>query len=486
MARVSSRADRPGQHRSVPVLLTALACAAIVVALLPSAAAHASPAPASAPNCRDSGSSSIISIGFTNGTKLLSDTDLQVCVTGSLTVTFAGDPATGCAAHGLCGYAGTETWQSPGLGDLDVSRLEHRGRRFDDASMFLGAPEVTARSTVRRSQANGNTSSCVDQSQGQGGFFRLPVRGTRVSVGLTHADTPFLGTRCAGPLDADIAAALPSRIVALRRILHGRDTIDLTGIQRFAAHGLAGTVRSTIVLRLGRPRHPSSSPGSPSPPDTNPTRLVTANYRIVRIKGSATATVRASALSAQCGPFDACGLQGTLAVTPGATSTGSAGLIANAPLSRPKRDLLAALGIGRGGNPAGIRVEGGGFASGRGQIAADVTQPGGSACRDQPGLDQVVLTLRKRADRLQISLSPGNSAAAALRTRCPGPALGSHQLTSASLPLRVLRRRTFTAKLTGDAFSNGPYRVTTRSTLTVTLRRTQVTTQILPYAARSR
>ena len=497
MTRVS-RADRPGQYR----VLSALTCAAVGLLLAgtatpaqatpatPAQASPATPAQASrAPaaqgtSCRNNGSSSIIAIGPANGTKLLSDTDLQVCATGALTVTFAGDPATGCAADGLCGYAGAETWQPGAVGDLDVSRFEHRGRRYDDATIFLGGPGVTARSKVQRARANGSASSCSDQSD-QGGFFALPVRGRRVSVGLGHADPPFLGTRCAGPLDADLAAALPSRTVALSRILRGRDTIDLTGMKRFAAHGLAGTVRSTIVLRLRRPRRPSSSPGASLPPGAKRTRVATVNYRITHIDGAAEATVRASPLSAVCGPFDACGLQGTLDLTPGATSTGSADLIATAPLRRPKRDLLAALGVGRGGNPSGIRVEGGGLASGHGVIAADLTQPG-TSCRDQASLDQVTLELRKRADRLTVSLSPGASAAGPLRTRCPGPALGSHQLTSASLPLTVLRRPAFTANFGGVSFSNGPYRVSTRSSLTVTLHRTTVTFQILPFTARSR
>jgi hypothetical protein len=487
--KLVSHAARRGHHRLVLALLAALT--STVVALLlsgtatPAQASRAPVAPVSSPSCQTSGSSSVIAVGLTNGTKLLSGTDLQVCVTGSLTVTFAGDPATGCAAHGLCGYDGTETWQPGGLGDLNVSRLEHRGRRYDDATIFLGGPGVAARSKVQRSQRNGTTSSCGDRSRDEGGFFPLPVRGSRVSVGLRHADEPFLGTRCAGPLDADIAAALPSRTVALSRILHGRDTIDLTGVQPFAAHGLAGTVRSTIVLRLGRPRRSSGSHGSSPPPGVKPTRVATVNYRVTDIEGSAEATVRTSPLSAVCSPFDACGLQGTLDVTPGQTSIGSAGLIATAPLSRPKRDLLAALGVGRRGNPSGIRVEGGGIASGHGEISADLTQPGG-ACRDQTGLGQVVLELRKRADRLDVSLSPGASAAGPLRTRCPGPALGSHQLTSAALPLTVLRHPTFTAKLEGESFSNGPYQVTTRSTLTVTLRRTRVSTRILPFMARSR
>jgi acetoacetate decarboxylase len=49
----------------------------------------------------------------------------------------------------------------------------------------------------------------------------------------------------------------------------------------------------------------------------------------------------------------------------------------------------------------------------------------------------------------------------------------------------VLRHRSFTVTLHGNAFGDGPYRVTTRSTLNLTLRRTKVTTQILPFVARS-
>jgi hypothetical protein len=96
------------------------------------------------------------------------------------------------------------------------------------------------------------------------------------------------------------------------------------------------------------------------------------------------------------------------------------------------------------------------------------------------------MAIIRRKGRLKVGLSPSASQADnALRTRCPGPNLGRRPLTSASIPLSVLRRPTFTVKLHGGSFSNGPYRVTTRSTLTVTLHRTKVTTQTVPYVARS-
>jgi hypothetical protein len=115
-------------------------------------------------------------------------------------------------------------------------------------------------------------------------------------------------------------------------------------------------------------------------------------------------------------------------------------LIATTPLRRPKRDRLAALGVANGGNPSGISVQGGGDLSLRhGEVIADLTQ--GSACRDTTRLRQAGMAVRLRAGRLQISVSPSASQAGdPLRTRCPGPELGSHQLASASFPRTALRR----------------------------------------------
>jgi hypothetical protein len=404
---------------------------------------------------------------------------MAVCATGRLTVTFAGDLAAGCAARGLCGYAGTETWQPQDGGDLSISTVEQRGRRHSTGTMTLGGPGTPVLSAVQRSQTTGTTTACSDQRQDGGGFFSLPVRGGRMTIGLRHGDDPLLGTRCAGPLDADVSTALPWRTVSLNRVLHGRARIDLTGGGRFAAHGLAGTVRSTIVLVIGRPHRSSGSAESSPPPGVKRSRLAEVTYRVTHVGGSAVAAVRSSAVAAVCGPVDACGLEGVIDVAPGTRSGGSVGLTAAAPLRRAKRDLLAALGVASGGNPSGIGVEGAGDASLHGQVTADLTQ--GSACHDQAPLRQTSIQLRQRAGRLDVSVSPAMSQAGdPLRTRCPGPELGSHELTTGSVPLSALRHPTFTVALHGGSFSDGPYRVTTRSTLTLTLHREKVKTQIEP------
>jgi len=69
-----------------------------------------------------------------------------------------------------------------------------------------------------------------------------------------------------------------------------------------------------------------------------------------------------------------------------------------------------------------------------GEVTADLTQ--GSACHDHAPLRQTSIRLRQRAGRLDVSISPAMSQAGdPLRTRCPGPELGSHALTSGSVPL---------------------------------------------------
>ncbi|MFZ1995406.1 MAG: hypothetical protein WAU75_14940 [Solirubrobacteraceae bacterium] len=476
------RGEARGRSPGLWALVVALSCIGLLslAAFSPRARAtrpHALRALTS--SCSSGGESSVFLFG--GGGRLVAQTDMSVCATGRLTVTFTGDPGTGCAAHGLCGYAGTETWQPQNDGDLALATFEQHGRRFTTATMTLGAPGNPVRSAVQHSQATGTTTSCSDQSQGGLGFFALPVAGARVRIGLRGAEEPLLGTRCAGPLDADVAAALTSRTLGLNRLLRGDVTIALTASGRFAAHGLAGTVRSTIVLVVGRPHRSSGTAGSSLPPGITRTRLTQVTYRVTRLEGSAVAAVRSSAITAACGPFDACGLAGEIDVAPGALSGGSVSLSATAALHRPKRDLLAALGVAKGGNPAGISVQGGGAAPlHHGEVIANLPQ-GAGTCHDQTRLRQAGIELRQRADRLQISVSPTASQAAdPLRTRCPGPQLGSHQLTSASLPLSALRHPTLTVALHGDSFTDGPYSVTTHTTLTLTLRRTVSKTQIVP------
>ncbi|MGH2910477.1 MAG: hypothetical protein ACRDK8_14440 [Solirubrobacteraceae bacterium] len=460
--------------RASPVLLC---CAALLALTVLSGGARARPVTAHAARCGSSNSSSFGLIG--RGDHLVSEVDMPVCVTGRLTVTFAGDPATGCATEGLCGYSGTETF-SPGsgnVGDLNVITTARHGHRSTSATLFVGGPGSPLTSAVQRTVSTPTgtrTTACSDNVGGLtnlgGELFTLGVRGGRATIDLAHGQQPLLGSRCAGPLDVDLASAMPSRTVALGTLQRGETTIDLMGHGPFAAHGLTGTVSSTLVLTLGRPQHERQTPAVPKgPTQVRVAHSATVGYRITRLSGSAVSTVQSSAMPAVCGPFDACGLGGTITVIPGALARGSVFLSTAGLGSRaPDRELRAQL---RGAGPASTRLLGAGQAGVRGTVQAALTQ-GGGACSDSVALHQFTLRLARVGHWLTVSLAPSVSQAAdPLRTRCPGPDLGTQRFAAASVPAAVLGRPAFTVRLSGRAFSAGPYRVTTRSTLALTLRR---------------
>jgi hypothetical protein len=235
-------------------------------------------------------------------------------------------------------------------------------------------------------------------------------------------------------------------------------------------------VRSTLILHLGRAKVTHRSTGSTSRPGRGRRfRQITVTYRLERLRGSAVADVRALSDPGECGPFDACGLSGAITIAPGPARGGFFSLFAGASAARPERDLLAAVGLGANGNPAGIGVFGGGIQRVRGTVTAALDE--GAACRDQAGLSAVAVQLGSRAGSLLVSLSPQSSRAVdPLRTRCPGPELGQHELASATLSRGALHGQVVTVALDGNAFGDGPYRVRTRSTLILTLRRVRVRT----------
>jgi hypothetical protein len=432
------------------------------------------PVAGAASGCSNGGESQLYAYG--GGATLLSDTSIPVCEAGGrVEVSFTGGP-------GAARYAGTESWQPQGQGNLDVLTYRMHGHIVREASLAIGGFGTPVQSAVERSAATGST-ACSDSSGALSpGFFTPRVRGQRITLSLMSGSALF-PTRCAGPLDVDLGTALPAPTLSLGRVVRGRMRIDLRGARRFSAHGFSGVARSTVVLRLGRARTMHPLQRSPASKSGQRMRLVTVTYRVQRLTGSAVSEISASADAAQCGPLDACGLSGTIGFTPGAARGGSVYLTASAPARRPPRDSLAAVGLGAGGNPGGIAVGGGGDARVRGAVVADLAQ--GEVCRDLTRVSDTQLALDVHAGRLRVSLSPAQSQAAdPLRTRCPGPELGQHVLTSTTLPRNALRRRTLTVSLHGNSFTDGPYRVTARSALVLTLRRLRVRTQIfrLPSA----
>jgi hypothetical protein len=267
-----------------------------------------------------------------------------------------------------------------------------------------------------------------------------------LTLSMIDAAGALLATRCAGPLDGDVASAAPRLRISARSLLRGNARLSLTGQGTFAANGFAGTVNSTIVLHLGRPiGQNQSSSGSAFPKGTKVQKMrsVTETLSLVRAGSSLAAAVNGTADPNICELLDSCGVHGTFALAPNLRGA-DALLTATGPTTRPLRDFLKALGLRRGGRISGIDVSGGIYWSKSGSVAEDLTQSGTCADRAPLGPGGVNLIVQGASVLSSYSVFSG-----ALRTRCPGPLLGTSDgtLASATFARRLLARRTFTIEL---------------------------------------
>lgn len=465
---------RRGLLRSVMAVLVVCGLTVGVSASLRTSSAvsriRSSTAPAPA-GCGSS-SSTLVSL-YAPGVKPLSQTTIPVCATGAITVSFHSTPAS-CAALGPCGYAGTDSWSPANGGVLVLLAYRQDHRRHDLATLLLGQdnPVVAA---VAHTTPGGVITECRDSDREFAGFLSPRVQRGRLTVGLDGGQPPLLGSRCVGPLDADLRPALPAASLALPAVLHSGATLDLSGVRPFASRDFAGQVSSDLVLRLGRARTTPANRRIGGPPGLL-TRSVTESYRLQSLRGTLGVRVKASSAPAVCGGLDACGVTGRITIAGRPAHGGDISLTATGPAKRPPRDFLAALGQSRRGDRRGIQVGGAGQPAVHGSVTAQLSTP--TVCRDTTQLFSDGLQLQTRGARLRITLSPaGSEATDPLRTRCPGPALGSRQLATAIVPLSALRHRTVTVALHGTRLTAGPYRLSTASTIKLTLRRTRQTTQ---------
>jgi hypothetical protein len=192
---------------------------------------------------------------------------VPICVSGSLSLDFHGSGVTGCALRGLCRTLGSESWiaqpltdpwaYTPGLpaseepaaatgGELLLVTFARGRRRFERAYLEL----------VSVDQVNASVSSegseCADSGGGEPNPGSVALRGKSVEFGLGSRSSPWIGTRCAGPLQGDLERALPVARIPLATILDGHATLSLDRTRSFSAGGFAGTASSLIVVRFGR------------------------------------------------------------------------------------------------------------------------------------------------------------------------------------------------------------------------------------------
>jgi hypothetical protein len=251
-------------------------------------------------------------------------------------------------------------------------------------------------------------------------------------------------------------------------------TLDLSGTRTFVAHGFAGTISSTLVLRLGKPIRSSSSGASfPSGIKTQRVRTVTERLSVIRAAGGVTAAVQGTADPVVCRLLDTCGESGTLSLAP-ASRGATAEVLAMGPASRPYGDFLAALGLNPAGSPQGIAVSL--AVSLAGDVSTGLSQSGGS-CTDTAPTGGLALLLGGVGHRLAGQAVFGGS----WRTRCPGPMFdnGSTPL-SGSFPRSALGRRQFTIDVRGTgSLEDDGYSVAIHGQLKLGLRREGVTQQVI-------
>ena len=197
-SRSGSKASAPARVRSTVRRLRSLLLGLAVPVLLTLAVAPAAQAQ----------STSVSLFGLPGG-KLVSETDVHVTAVGQIVVSFHGDRGAGCATYGLCPYSGTIVVR-PGNGDFAVLLYRQHGRlkRQADSSSLPARGGTTRRRTSsgRFRGSHRHVRRCRVQWAGQPRHFHS--RRSRHDAALPPEGTA-LSTRCAGPLDGDLAGADP-------------------------------------------------------------------------------------------------------------------------------------------------------------------------------------------------------------------------------------------------------------------------------------
>jgi hypothetical protein len=428
---------------------------------------------------------SLLFFGVTPGREI-SDVELPATVTGEVSVSFRADPARRCAALAACAYSGVVAWTPGGGGSLDVTRYRQGRRIRADAELSLGEDANGSGSLlaaiVHRSTGGGPPATCGDEQSGPATISATARRG-QLSFALSDALAP---TRCAGLVPSDLANVAPTATVPLSALRAGNLRLDFRARRDFSAHGFAGTVTSTVVVTLGRPRVQPLNLTVPPGIKTQRMRIVSEPLRLIGISGSLTASVSGTRNADLCVLLDACGLVGTLTFTPNAAAP-LGELDAIGPAKRPYRDFLASLGLSSAGRSAGIDVAGTLTWSDVGTVLASLRQS--ATCSDRAPLGSGAASLQMIGRRLYVRyLGPGGSGLGGqtgLRTRCPGPFVApGNELATGSIARSRLRRRSVSVRLraTHTPGDQG-YDISLAGALTLRLRRGRLHQQFLTLPA---
>jgi len=415
-------------------------------------------------------------------------TTIPMTIEGDIGVQFRAGPDTGCAAP--CDLAGTVTWTPPRSGLLYIADTRVDGRREVYASILFtedGSDAATASAHVVRGRPGLGSAVCLDaRSEVYGQLDLVAGKGAGLTARLlapssASSPTDVLGTRCAGPLDADLAPMLPAVTLSQSTLKKGRVTLDFSAASTFATGGMAGAVTSSLKFVLGRPFVDENPDDSivllPSGFRSVRRRALTATYSIESMSGKVVTTFAGSGEAALCGALDACGSTGSASVAP-SPGEGLATFTATGPRRATYKQLRVALGLSPGRPSPHIETYGLAFwEEDTGTALTSVRNPDGYSCSEagRPGGGSAFFTLGQR--RVQGSYYPLSTDP--LSGRCSGPTIedvtAAAALARGSVPRSAFRRKRVIFPFPrGTGFSSGAYTGGSTSDLSMVLVRRSV------------
>lgn len=342
---------------------------------------------------------------------------VNVALTGSLTIAWAGDPAGGCAAVGVCGVHGSV-----------VMLLGNSSESASGGPAPLDVSDEGAVARVQTTAPDGTVTACADLVPVD---FTLAVRriggAPRATINVPDSiGLPSAG-RCAGPTGADLRGlALPARPFGA----HG---YDMSGQSSFRGGPFTVSAFSTVRAHITYGPQRGGGPfgvgpglggvvGSPRPLKRRSAleESATVVYRVTGFAGTLS-TDFAGLAPPLCDGLGACGTSGRLLQT---FAMGGTLSFSGTRLVRRRvgaQGVLADLRRGRlhlfdtfGSSPLRTTVD------------ETLARSDGSRCRDHAvthlsaGGDRA----RRASDELRLSANPGEFPGGGIdpfRTRCPGP-----------------------------------------------------------------
>jgi hypothetical protein len=327
-------------------------------------------------------------------------TGIDTTSSGSIHITFAGDPARGCETVGVCGYHGT----------MDTGFDTPTERWFGGAELQLNPATVR----VTRTDGAGN-GTCGDQAVTFAGVDIEPS-GSRVHVSFASGSggPPLTAGLCAGPRDVPLPA-IAARTVSAAQGRAGV-TISLNGTGTFAEGPFNGTTE--VALRVHFKTKQTTAPSIPNPP-----RLLEHLAELeLGVRATAPATTLPFTFGARDSPFcdeiDSCGLSGTLALTT-APIAQAITFHVYGPWPKGRRlSVAAAVAAMRRGD---LLVSDSAKLSAATTTAETASRSGAPACSDTASNRLTGIGALSEGPSDTLIEVGGPPLSDALRTRCPGP-----------------------------------------------------------------